>query len=64
MGSEDSSEVGFFSGDMALSAGDGGTGETTGGKVMVRAAQSIDGLKADSQLRPKTAVDGESSLVT
>ena len=58
-------------GDAALSSG--AEAETTGeavdggtavGKVIVRADQSTNGLKAVSQLRPKTAVDGESSLVT
>ena len=54
--------------DVRLSRDDSDIGEVVGGTVvrkeMVRADQSTNGLKAVSQLRPKTAVDGESSLVT
>ena len=53
------------SGDVAASSGAGGLeiGVTVVGKVIVRADQSINELSVVSQLRLKTAVDGESSLV-
>ena len=62
--SEDSSEEVDSSGDVAASSGVGGSEMTFVGKEMVRLDQSTNGLKAVSQLSPKTAVEGESSLVT